>query len=202
MSQFSFANTKEEVQKVGTKASTGVHDFKINSITVEEVKGKNDNPDWKKGRVVFEATKTLVGKDLAYSVGKTIDYDILFPKDAEAAEKLGKRLLHIFSKVSTKDKVDVVKTAIQKLDLTSIDTLMAGLKKIADGRSLRLKIVGDKDRQYPMIPLYYAGYAETIDTNPSELVYDEDREGLLKKDSSKVESNSSSKTEESDDFPF
>jgi hypothetical protein len=197
MSEFSFNNVKEEVQKTGTKASTGIHDFKINSIVIEEVQGKNDNPDWKKGKVVFEVTKTIEGKD---SVGKTIDYDILFPRDQESAEKLGKRLMHIFSKISTKDKIDNVKSAIQKLDLSSIDTLMAGIKKIADGRSLRLKVVGDKNRQYPVIPLYYAGYAETIDTNPSELVYNESTEGLLKKDFSKVEN--STKVEDEDSLPF
>jgi hypothetical protein len=197
MSEFSFNNVKEEVQKTGTKASTGIHDFKINSIVVEEVQGKNDNPDWKKGKVVFEVTKTIEGKD---SIGKTIDYDILFPRDQESAEKLGKRLMHIFSKISTKDKIDNVKSAIQKLDLSSIDTLMAGIKKIADGRSLRLKVVGDKNRQYPVIPLYYAGYAETIDTNPSELVYNESTEGLLKKDFSKVEN--STKVEDEDSLPF
>lgn len=197
MNKFSFNNV-EEAQQSGIKASTGVHDFKLASIGVEVVKGKGDAADWKKGVVVFEAIKTLEGRN---SVGKTMDYDILFPKDEEGAEKLGKRLLHIFSKISTKDKIDTVKAAIKKLDLTDIDTLMAGLKKIAEGRSLRLKIVGNKDRQYPMIPLYYSGYAETIDTVPSELVYNEDTEGLLKKDSSKVES-TSSKTEVEDDLPF
>lgn len=195
---FSFEKTEEEVRTGGIKASVGIHDFKVKEIKVEEVKGKEDRPDWKKGVVVFEATKTIAGKD---SIGKTMDYSILFPNSEEAAEKLGKRLLHIFSKVSTKDKIDLVKQSIKKLDLTSIDTLMAGLKKIADGRSLRLKIVRDRDGKYPMIPLYYAGYAETIDTNPSELVFDEATESLAKKDSSKLESTSKSE-DFADDLPF
>jgi hypothetical protein len=175
MSGFSFSGVQEAKQSVGTKTSTGIHEFLVKSIDTEVVKGKDGGEDWTKGVVVLETTKTIVGKD---SVGKSINYDILFPKDAEGAEKLGKRLIHIFSKVSTAAKVDVVKEAIQKLDLTSIDTLIKGLKKIAEGRSLRMKVVATQDGKYPQIPLYYAGYAETIDTNPSELKYDEEKEGI------------------------
>jgi hypothetical protein len=54
---------------------------------------------------------------------------------------------------------------------------MNGIKKIAENRSLRLKVVANKEGKYPMIPMYYSGYAETIDTNPSELRYDAEKEG-------------------------
>lgn len=196
---FSFKDTQEEVAKVGVKASVGIHEFKIKEIKVEEIKGKDGKDDWEKGSVIFEVIKSNIAKDLDYSIGKTIEYSILFPKDQEGAEKLGKRLIHIFSKVSTKDKIDTIKEAIKKLDLTSIKTLIEGLKKIAEGRSLRLKIVADQEGKYPMIPLYYQGYAETIDTNPSQLTFDESKEGLTKKDSNKVEN---TKEEDSDDLPW
>ena len=178
MSGFSFNNVQEVKQSVGTKVSTGIHEFKILEPTIEDVKGKDGNPDWKKGVVVFECTKSNIAKDLDYSIGKTINYDIMFPRDAEGAEKLGKRLIHIFSKIATKEKIETVKEAIQKLDLSSIETLMKGLSKIIIGRNIRLKIVATQDGKYPTIPLYYAGYAETIDTVPTQLVYDEEKEGV------------------------
>lgn len=179
MSGLSFGNVQEEKAKQGVKATTGIHEFKVVDVFTEEVKGKDGAANWKKGVVVLECTKSIVAKDLEYSVGKTINYDILYPKDQESAEKTGKRLIHMFSKISTKDKIETVKLVIQKLDLTSIDTLMEGLSKIIKGRSLRLKVVCTQDGKYPQIPLYYAGYAETIDTVPSELKYDESKEGTV-----------------------
>jgi len=172
---YSFSNAQEEKQKVGTKASTGIHDFKIKSIETELVTGKDGKEDWTKGVVVLEVTKTIEGRD---SVGRTINYDILYPNSQESADKLAKRIIHIFSKVSTTANIDKVKEAIQKLDLTSIETLVKGLKKIAEGRELRLKVVATQDGKYPTIPLYFAGYAETIDTNPTQLVYNEEKEGI------------------------
>lgn len=175
MSNFSFSKTEEVKQTVGVKASTGIHEFKIVSVDIIEIKGKDGNPDWEKGQLNLVCTKTIEGKD---SVGKTMNYDILYPKDEEGAEKLGKRLMHILSKVSTKDKIETVKDSIKKLDLTSIKSLMNGIKKIVENRSLRLKIVANREGKYPTIPLYYSGYAETIDTNPSELRYDANKEGI------------------------
>jgi len=209
MSGFSFNNVQEVKQSVGTKVSTGIHEFKILEPTIEDVKGKDGNPDWKKGVVVFECIKSNQAKDLDYSTGKTINYDIMFPRDAEGAEKLGKRLIHIFSKIATKEKIETVKEAIQKLDLSSIETLMKGLSKIIIGRNIRLKIVATQDGKYPTIPLYYAGYAETIDTVPTQLVYDEEKEGI--KTQPKGAEDAKATTEESpvtasasdvDDLPF
>jgi len=209
MSGFSFNNVQEVKQSVGTKVSTGIHEFKILEPTIEDVKGKDGNPDWKKGVVVFECIKSNQAKDLDYSTGKTINYDIMFPRDAEGAEKLGKRLIHIFSKIATKEKIETVKEAIQKLDLSSIETLMKGLSKIIIGRNIRLKIVATQDGKYPTIPLYYAGYAETIDTNPTQLVYNEEKEGV--KQQPKGAEDAKATTEESpvtasasdvDDLPF
>lgn len=195
MSGFSFNNVQEVKQSVGTKTSTGIHEFLIKSIDTEVVKGKDGKEDWTKGVVVFECTKSNIAKDLDYSIGKTINYDIMFPRDAEGAEKLGKRLIHIFSKIATKEKIETVKEAIQKLDLSSIETLMKGLSKIITGRNIRLKIVATQDGKYPTIPLYYAGYAETIDTVPTQLVYDEEKEGV--KTQPKGAENAKATTEES-----
>ncbi len=208
---FSFDQVEEAKQTKGTKISTGVHEVKIKEVKVEEVKGKDGNPDWKKGMVVFEATKTIQGKD---SVGKTIDYQITMPKDPSEVkagnnnnklsdgEKLGKRLFHIFNKISTTDKKDTVTATLKKLDLSSIDTLMAGLKKLAEGRSLRIKVIADQDGKYPMIPLYYAGYAETIDTNPSELVYDEAKEGTKTSPKGAEVVSNPTGVDDGDDLPF
>jgi len=209
MSGFSFNNVQEVKQSVGTKTSTGIHEFLIKSIDTEVVKGKDGKEDWTKGVVVLECTKSNVAKDLEYSVGKTINYDIMFPRDAEGAEKLGKRLIHIFSKIATTANTEKVKEAIQKLDLTNIDTLIKGLKKIAEGRYLRLKVVATQDGKYPTIPLYYAGYAETIDTFPTQLAYDEEKEGIKTQpkgaENAKVGSESSpvaAGTSDVDDLPF
>lgn len=211
MSGFSFNNIQEVKPTVGTRASTGIHHFLVKSVEVETVKGKDNNPDWEKGVVTFEVTKTLVGKD---SVGKIITYDIMFPRDQVGAEKLGKRLIHIFSKISTSDKVEKVKEAIQKLDLSSISTLVKGLEKIAKGRQLKLKVVGDQERKYPTIPLYFSGYAECIDVEPTQLIYSEEKEGLIQQpkgaENAKEDSSSIPSTDEgvpsiedtNDELPF
>jgi hypothetical protein len=153
----SFGGVQETTTKVGTKITTGIHEVKIKTVEIVDVPGKDGKPDWKKGNVVFECTKTIEGKD---SVGKTIDYQITMPLDWDAVnpgkngkntlsngDKLGKRLIHIFNKVSTSDKKDTVTAAIQKLDLTSITTLMTGLKKLVEGRSIRLLVIADEDRK-------------------------------------------------------
>jgi hypothetical protein len=200
-----FANIEEVKQKTSVKISTGIHEVKIVSVDVEEVKGKDGKEDWKKGSVVFECTKTNEGRD---SVGKTIKYDILYPQDEVGFEKLGKRLIHIFSKISTKEKIGVVKQAIQKMDFNSIEELVKCLKKLAEGRSLRLKVVATQDGLYPTIPLYYAGYAETIDTVPSELKYDDSKEGTkqapkgAENPSENSSENTSVSSDDTDDLPF
>ena len=60
MPGFSFNNAEEA--KTGTKASTGIHEFKVKDIVVETIAGKDGKPDWKLGKVTLGCTKTLDGK--------------------------------------------------------------------------------------------------------------------------------------------
>lgn len=199
---FSFSTIKEEASNGGKRSriSTGIHDCLIQAVTLVDVTGKDGNPDWKKVVVEFKATKSYQGEN---SEGLNLFYDIKFPNNQENSLKLGKRLMHIFNKVGGKNKITEASKYINEMSLPDIETIHKQLTKFV-GKSVRLKIVADQNRKYPIIPFYFTGYAEAtdVDFKDTTLFYDEKVEStIFVKDVAKVEQPANTPAK-SDDLPF
>ncbi len=183
---FSFKDVQEEVSTGSNQyVKTGINDVKIIDLYYQPT-GPSIKPD-KKDSAIDKAIFVLETKE-----GAKFDYDVLVPKDDEQSTKMMKRLMHFLSKTGKTSEIDSIKTKLQTLEAKDFEDLVNKLSKVFIGKSVRVKVVGSyPNRNFPSIPNFLSGWAECIDVNPTQLKYDETSEGLVRKDSSKVETTTS-----------
>lgn len=193
---FSFKDVQEEVGNNNQYIKTGINDITIKEIYHQPI-GANIKADKKPASITIEkGVFVLESKE-----GGIFDYDVLAPKNVEQSDKMMKRLLHFLSKTGKASEVESMKARLQNLEASDFKDLITKLAKVFTGKSVRVKFVGSyPDRNFTSVPNYLSGWAECIDVNPTQLRYDEAKEGLIKKDSTATEK--VSKVEDDQDLPF
>lgn len=184
-------------QKNDVFVKTGIHDFKVLNIAYQPI-GTSVMEEKNKDGVLIEFTFPQIRMELQctkthkgnLSEGGTIILGILFPvtDNAEKAQKQMNRLLHIFANICSSENKDKLKASLQAIKVATWEEFVAKLAGFK-GRSVRYKLVADQKGKYSVLPNYYGGFAEPSDVpfENSTLSYDDDKEGVKKKDASKVE---------------
>lgn len=193
---FDFKDAEEQASGLSF-VTCGIHDFKVLRIFYQPV-GESVGGETKKDgsfynftkeqiRVEVEVFETHAGGDCK---GAKSVFGVLDPTDPDPKKHKGRmdRIMHIFCNMTTSDKKDAAKEFMRKINVKSMKELAKKLAPLAE-RTVRLKFIANQEGTFPQLPNYYAGFAECTDVpfEKSILKYDESKEGVKKKDSSKVE---------------
>lgn len=193
---FNFKDSEEQSSN-NLFVSCGIHDFEVVRIFFQPIgesvgnEGKRDgsliNFTKEQIRVELLVTKTYAGTNCE---GAKAFIGILDPTDPDPKKHKGRmdRIMHIFCNMTTSDKKDVAKEFMRKINVKSMEELAKKLAPLA-GRTVRFKFTANQEGTFPQLPNYYSGFAECTDVpfEKSILKYDETKEGIKKKDASKVE---------------
>jgi hypothetical protein len=191
---FNFNNTTEEVNNNAGGSlyiRPGIHE-----VTIKEIYHQPVGPDVKdpsKNSTIEKGVFVLVD-----NAGAAHNYDVLNPTAntygtlEENTEKVMKKLMHFLSKTATSADIETLKGKIQQIKADNLKDLIAILSKAFTGKKVRIKFTA-RDGKYTQVPGFLNGWAECIDVTPTKLRFDEAKDGLVKKDDSKVESTGSPK---------
>jgi hypothetical protein len=181
---FSFKNTQED-QSNSQYVRPGIQEVDIKEIYYQPI-----GPNVKEGQKPENSTVEKGVFVLTTKDGASFNYDVLNPDSPEKAEKMMKRMMHFLSKTGKSSEVEALKAKIQTIEAKDFKELIDIFSKRFTGKSVRIKFVATErsGKYYTSVPNFLSGWAESVDVNPSKLIWDEAKDGMPKKDSSKTES--------------
>ena len=192
-----FGNTVEMESVAYLKA--GIHTFKINDIyfqktgaSVKGIKKKDGNVlDYKFDCIIINAD-VLVTHLGGESKGANTNLSILMPKmDDDKEKNAGRisRIFHILVNIAPSAKKEDFRAWLQKQDFKGdtfekmFENIPSVVHKFIVGKTVRYKLIADKDGKGAYFPSYFKGFAEPADIDflESTLKWDDAKEGNIKK---------------------